>query len=390
MMSGRLAFTRTVGVHRMPYLLVLNAGSSSLKYAVYHGVTRLHGGKRERLSATEQPRAIQSVLAEIQPHLGGEPLAAVGHRVVHGGDRFHQPVLVTEAELLELDRFTPLAQLHQPHNIAGIRAMMSAAPGVPQVACFDTAFHTTMPSVERMFGIPRRFYESGIKRYGFHGLAYESVLEQLRARVPAATQSRIIACHLGNGASLCAIRDGQSVATTMGFTPLDGLLMGTRCGSLDPGVVLFLERHVGMQTAEVDQLLEHESGLLGVSGGLSADLRDLLASDSPIAREAVDLFCHRIVREIGSLTAVLGGVDTLAFSGGIGENSAIIRERICDRLEWLGVSLDSTANRADPVDRTVPTMLSSPRSRVGVHRVPADEERVIARHTAQTLGLPVV
>ncbi|MCZ2340745.1 MAG: acetate/propionate family kinase [Bacteroidales bacterium] len=366
----------------MSCLLVLNAGSSSLKYAVYREAERLHGGKRERLTADGQQQAIQSVLAEIRQVLGSESLLAVGHRVVHGGDQFHQPVLITDAVLQELDRLTPLAQLHQPHNIAGIRAMMAALPGIPQVACFDTAFHATMPLVERMFGIPRHFYESGIRRYGFHGLAYESVVEHLRSHDPASALGRLIACHLGNGASLCAIRDGHSVATTMGFTPLDGLLMGTRCGSLDPGVVLYLERHIGMQTAEVDQLLEHESGLLGVSGGLSSDLRDLLASESPIAREAVDLFCHRIIREIGSLAAVLGGVDAITFSGGIGENSAIIRERILTRLDWLGMTWDSTANQAG-ADR-----ISTASSRVCVVRVPVQEENIIARHTARILGLP--
>jgi acetate kinase len=367
----------------LPLLLVLNAGSSSLKYAVYRGPDRVHAGKRERLTPAGQQAAIQSVLAEIPQHLGTEPLAAVGHRVVHGGNQFQHPVPVTEAVLAELDRLTPLAQLHQPHNVAGIRAVAVERPGVPQVACFDTAFHATMPLVERMFGIPRRFYEAGIQRYGFHGLAYESVVAHLQQHHPEAATGRIIACHLGNGASLCAIRDGRSVATTMGFTPLDGLLMGTRCGTLDPGVVLFLERHIGMNPAEVDTLLEHESGLLGVSGGLSSDLRDLLQSESPFAQEAVDLFCHRIVREIGSLAAVLEGVDTIAFSGGIGENSAPIRERVCQRLNWLGVTLDPTANTTNR------EILSAIGSRVRVYRVPADEEQVIARQTAQVLGLPI-
>lgn len=361
-------------------VLVLNAGSSSLKYAVFRGVERVLAGKRERLSAGGHTAAVHELLGEVRNGIGDD-LAAVGHRVVHGGDRFRDPISVSDAVLAELEQLIPLARLHEPHNIAGIRAVAAALPDVPQVACFDTAFHAAMPTVERMFGLPRKYYEAGVKRYGFHGLAYESVIQQLRSHHPDLADGRVIACHLGNGASLCAIRGGRSVATTMSFTPLDGLLMGTRPGSLDPGVVLYLERQMGMTPGEVDDVLEHQSGLLGVSGGLSSDLRDLLASPEPAAAEAVDLFCHRIVRELGAAAAVLEGVDAITFSGGIGENSAVIRQRIGDRLGWLGVKLDPPAN-SQHLER-----ISSPESRVAVLKVAVDEEAVIAQQTAQLLGL---
>ncbi|MGL6096184.1 MAG: acetate/propionate family kinase, partial [Fimbriiglobus sp.] len=301
--------------------------------------------------------AVRAALDVVAKKFPGEPLAAVGHRVVHGGDRFTAPVRVTPAVLAELDTLTPLAPLHEPANLAGIRAVAEQLPAVPQVACFDTAFHATMPLAERMFGLPRRYFDAGIRRYGFHGLAYESVVGTLRDRgdLPA----RLIACHLGNGASLCAIRDGKSVATTMGFTPLDGLVMGTRAGSLDPGVVLYLERHDGLTPDAVGALLSRESGLLGVSG-VSADMRDLLASPDPRAAEAVELFCYRVVRDIGAMAAALGGADAIAFSGGIGENAGEIRDRITARLGWLGAA---------------------------VHVVPADEEAVIAARTRDTVGV---
>ena len=357
-------------------VLVLNAGSSSLKYAVYRGSVRELAGKRERLGPDDHPAAVRDVLAEVRSHLGSDTLAAVGHRVVHGGDRFREPVRVTDAVLDELKHLVPLAKLHEPHNIAGIRAATKELPGVPQVACFDTAFHATMPLVERLFGLPREFFDAGVKRYGFHGLAYESVVDQLRPTVPG----RVIACHLGNGASLCAIRDGRSVATTMSMTPLDGLLMGTRPGSLDPGAVVYLQQHLGKSLAELEDILNRQSGLLGVSGR-SADLRDLLAANDPHAAEAVALFVHRVVREIGAMAAVLEGVDAITFSGGIGENAVFVRAAVCDKLGWLGVTLDPSANESHA------DTLSADGSRVHVLRVAADEESVIARHTARLAGL---
>ena len=365
----------------MPPILVLNAGSSSLKFALFRGADRAAAGKRERLGPGDHPAAVRDVLAEVRSHLGGGAIAAVGHRVVHGGDRFRDPVRVSDAVLAELDRLVPLAQLHEPHNVAGIRAVAGELPGVPQVACFDTAFHATMPTVERMFGLPREYFDAGVKRYGFHGLAYESVVDRLRATAPDAAAGRVIACHLGNGASLCAIRDGRSMATTMSFTPLDGLLMGTRPGSLDPGAVVYLQQHLGKSLADVDDILNRQSGLLGVSGGISADLRDLLASADPRAGEAIALFVHRVVRDIGAMAAVLEGVDAITFSGGIGENAAFVREQVCDKLGWLGVALDPTANEAHA------DTLSAADSRVRVFRVAADEEVVIARHTSRLVGL---
>ena len=336
-------------------ILTVNAGSSSLKVAGYRGAEQVYRHTAERLPAGGIGAALQACLTD----LADTPPSAVGHRIVHGGGRFTAPVLGSPAVLGELEALTPLAPLHQPHNLAAVRAVGEALPGVPQVLCFDTAFHATMPRVEQLFALPRGYADRGVRRYGFHGLAYESVVEQLGDRAAG----RVLACHLGNGASLCGIRDGRSVATTMSFTPLDGLVMGTRPGHLDPGVVLYLQRHEGMSLDAVDRLLEHESGLLGASGGLSADMRDLLASDSAEAAEAVELFCHRAVREAGAMAAVLGGVDAVAFSGGIGENAAPVRDRICRRLGWLGVGAG-----------------------VPVHVVPADEAAVIARHTRAVLA----
>jgi acetate kinase len=344
-----------------PLVLVLNAGSSSLKFAAFRGDSVALRDKVERIPAGGHDAAVHQALDTVRAKFPGETISAVGHRVLHGGDKFTAPTVVSPDVLTALEELIPLGPLHQPHNIAGIRAVAGQLPDVPQVACFDTAFHATMPKVERMFGLPRRYFDAGVKRYGFHGLAYESVVSHLRDR--GELPERLIACHLGNGASLCAIRAGKSVATTMGFTPLDGLLMGTRPGHLDPGAVLYLERHDGLSADQVDHILEKESGLLGVSGGIASDMRDLLSSPEPVAAEAVELFCYRIVRDIGAMAAALEGVDAIAFSGGIGENAPAIRERICRRLGWLGA--------------------------VPVHVVPADEESVIARATrAASLGEP--
>lgn len=362
----------------IPLVLTLNAGSSSLKFAAFRGGAVVFRDKIERIPTGGHAAAVQQALAAVRAKFPGEAVAAVGHRVLHGGDRYTAPVAVTPDVLAALENLIPLGPLHQPHNIAGIRAVAAELPGVPQVACLDTAFHAAMLKVERMFGLPRRYYDAGVKRYGFHGLAYESVVDSLRDR--GTLPERLIACHLGNGASLCAIRGGTSAATTMSFTPLDGLLMGTRPGHLDPGAVLYLERHDGLSPDQVDHMLEKESGLLGVSGGIGSDMRDLLASPDPAAAEAVELFCYRIVRDIGAMAAALEGVDAVAFSGGIGENAPAIRERICRRLGWLGVALDPAANEANREE------LHAAGSRVRVYRVPADEEAAIACHAARAIS----
>ena len=260
-------------------------------------------------------------------HLGADRLIAVGHRVVHGGPDHYRPERATAALLDALDRLTPLAPLHEPHNIAPIRAIAAARPNLLQVACFDTAFHHTMPKVATRFALPREYEQAGVRRYGFHGLSYEYIAGRLREIAPELAKGRVIAAHLGNGASLCAMLDGQSVDTTMGFTALDGLVMGTRSGNLDPGVILYLEQERGLSAKQVETLLYEQSGLLGVSGGLASDMRTLLASDDPHAKEAIELFVYRIAREIGALTSSLGGLDGLVFTAGIGEHAPEIREK---------------------------------------------------------------
>ncbi|MBA4065521.1 MAG: acetate kinase [Isosphaera sp.] len=346
-------------------VLVLNAGSSSLKFSAFAtggdgGV--LARGKVESLGTDDatHERALASVLDQLRERLAGHRVVAVGHRVVHGGVRFAAPVRIDDRVLAELDALVPLAPLHQPHNLAAARTVARLAPEWPQVACFDTAFHRTQPEVAQRFGLPRRFTDGGVRRYGFHGLSYEYVASVLPGIDPAAAAGRTVVAHLGNGASMCAMLGGRSAATTMGFTPADGLVMGTRCGSLDPGVVLDLMTRHGMDAAAIEHLVNHESGLLGVSG-VSADMRDLLASDDPRAAEAVDLFVYRIGRELGSLAAALGGLDALVFTGGIGENAAAVRDRVVRDAAWLGP--------------------------VRVHVIPTDEERMIATHARRVLGL---
>jgi acetate kinase len=387
-------------------IVVINAGSSSLKFSLYaaqdgalaleqHGqvealstapafVARDQRGRAlaerrwpagTRLSHDE---AAQHLAAHLGAALDGREIAGIGHRVVHGGLQFAQPVRVDRAVLAQLEKYVPLAPLHQPHNLAPIRWLLDNAPQVPQVACFDTAFHRSNSDLAQMFGLPYPFFERGVRRYGFHGLSYEyiaSVLPQVDARAAA---GRTLVLHLGNGASICALQGGRSVATSLGFTALDGLLMGTRCGSLDPGVVLMLLDR-GMSVREVEHLLYSESGLLGVSG-VSSDMRALLASGTPGARRAIDLYCHRIAREIGSLAAVLGGVDAIVFTAGIGQHAAAIRARVLADAAWLGVALDAAAN-----DRGGPR-ISRDDSRVVALALPTDEERMIARHTQALIG----
>jgi len=386
-------------------IVVLNAGSSSIKFCTFRrgadGLEReLRGqvsdlGTAPRLSARRggaqaaerglsdaamtHADALGVLLDYLHEELRDETIVGVGHRVVHGGLEFMAPTAVDAAVLARLERYVPLAPLHQPHNLAAIRLMLERLPGVPEIACFDTAFHRTVPEVAQLFALPPRFAEAGVRRYGFHGLSYEYVASVLPSLDARASSGRTVACHLGNGASLCALHAGRSVATTMGFTAVEGLPMGTRCGSLDPGVVLFMIDEMGFGVREVERLLYRESGLLGVSG-LSSDMRELLASSDPAARLAVDVFVYRAARELGSLAAALGGLDAIVFTAGIGENQPEVRRRICADAAWLGVDLDAAANaRHGPC-------ISSPGSRVSAWVVATDEETMIARHVARLLG----
>ncbi|HET9598232.1 MAG TPA: phosphoketolase [Anaeromyxobacteraceae bacterium] len=390
--------------------LALNAGSSSLKFALVEdrggalrhalrgGVEGLGGGGEPRLvarrpdgAAVEDRRwpassrpghagALEALLELVQGALGpGARLAAVAHRVVHGGAAFDRPVAVDDAVLARLQTFVPMAPLHQPHNLAPIRVLRRLAPGVPQVACFDTAFHRTLPPVAARFAVPEELHEAGLRRYGFHGLSYEYVAGVLRELDPEAARGRAVLMHLGNGASMCALAVGRSVATTMGFSVLDGLVMGTRCGALDPGAVLWLLGARGLGPREIEALLYDRSGLLGLSGTTS-DMRALLASDDPRARLAVDLFVHRIVRELGAMAADLGGLDAVVFTGGIGENAPAIRERVCRGAAWLGLALDERANAGG--GPRVSAAASRPRAWV-VH---TDEELQMVRHARDVLA----
>lgn len=383
-------------------ILALNAGSSSVKFALFggDGLEPAAHGEVEGIDATAHFLArtpdgtsladrrfpagtrfaavLDALLGFVADHLGGDRLGAVGHRVVHGGTIFDRPVRVTDAVLDALDALTPLAPLHQPHNLAPIRAIAASRPELPQVACFDTAFHHGMPVLATRFALPRDLTAAGIRRYGFHGLSYEFIARRLRDLAPELAAGRVIAAHLGNGASLCAMAAGRSVDTTMGFTALDGLMMGTRSGSLDPGAVLHLITQRGMTAAAVEDLLYHRSGLLGVSG-ISNDVRTLLASADPHAAEAIDLFVFRIARETGALAAVLGGLDGFVFTAGIGEHAAAVREAVCDRLGWLGARLDRAANARGA------GLISTPDSRLALWVIPTDEEAMIARHTQEIL-----
>jgi acetate kinase len=305
-------------------------------------------------------------------------VVGVGHRVVHGGTRYDAPVAIDDDVLCHLRGLVPLAPLHQPHNLAGIAAAQAAWPDVPQVACFDTAFHRTHPFVNDVFALPLEFFEMGVRRYGFHGLSYEYLTQRLRRIAPFHAAGRVIVAHLGNGASMCAIRDGQSIASSMGFTALDGLPMGTRCGQLDPGVVLFLMQEKGMSAEAITDLLYRESGLKGLSG-VSHDMRDLEASDREEARQAIEYFVFRIRRELGGLAAALEGLDAMVFCGGIGEHAWRVRERTLEGMGWIGIDLDRSANREGA------EVISSSRSRVKVFVIPTDEEAMIASHTLTVL-----
>jgi acetate kinase len=329
--------------------------------------------------------ATAEIVATLLSLAGDVPLRGVGHRIVHGGPRHAAPILVTPEIVTYLESLVPLAPLHQPHNLAPIAAVATAAPHLPQVACFDTAFHRVQPPLAQTFALPRALSDAGIRRYGFHGLSYEYIVRRLCETDPALARRRLIVAHLGNGASLCAIDDGRSIASTMGFTAVDGLMMGTRCGTLDPGVILYLMDERGMDARAIEKLIYSQSGLLGVSG-ISADMRTLRQSADARAREATDLFVYRICREIGSLAAALGGVDALVFTAGIGENDSVTRREVLAGCRWLGVEIDAARN--DAGNHAGTGRISADGSRVSAWVVPTDEERMIAEHTAAVLASP--
>jgi acetate kinase len=386
-------------------IAVLNAGSSSIKFALYeagHDGALLFRGQIENVELVPHLRAVDAagaVVAErrwpsgaLDHHaataeilkvgrelLADRPVIAFGHRVVHGGSEFARPVRVAPAVIEALAKLVPLAPLHQPHNLAPIEAIAAAAPTMPQVACFDTAFHHTQTALAQEFALPRDLTAAGVRRYGFHGLSYDYIVSRLQVIDPVLARGRLVIAHLGNGASLCAVRDGRSVATTMGFTAVDGLMMGTRTGSLDPGVLLYLMKERGMDANALEDLLYRRSGLLGVSG-ISSDMRTLRQSKVPAAAEAIALFVYRIVRETGSLAAALGGLDGFVFTAGIGENDAAVRTEVATGCSWLGLSLDADRNAKGQ------GLISRDGAKVKVLVVPTDEERNIARYTSEVLG----
>ena len=386
-----------------PLIGVINAGSSSVKFSVYEGDRRILAGEvdgigvRPSASAVgpdgkaieppdlgEKPPALPSevlptILPWVREKIGGRQLSALGHRVVHGGLHHSRPARVTPELLVELEALVPLAPLHEPHNLAPIKMAMRLNPDLPQIACFDTAFHRTAPEVEQAFALPYSLFEEGVRRYGFHGLSYEYIASVLPERAPEIANARVVVAHLGNGCSACAMRNRVSVATTMGFTALDGLPMGTRCGELDAGVVLHLIQQKAMSAEQLVDLLYRRSGMLGLSG-ISSDFRELLASDKPRARFAVEVFCYRVASHIASLAAALGGLDAIVFTAGVGENAAPVRSAICRACSWLGLDFDEAANR-EHKDR-----ISTPSSRVGAYVIKTDENLMIARHARALVG----
>jgi len=380
----------------MSAVLTLNAGSSSIKFAVYTSaetpellqagqvenlgsVARLvlkgDAGREVGIGAADHAAAVRAILHELAPVLDGHAVTGVGHRIVHGGKTFGAPVELTDDVLTQLEAFVPLAPLHQPHNLAAVHAAQAAFPQALQIGCFDTSFHKGHPFVNDTFGLPRRFYDQGVRRYGFHGLSYDYITSCLRRDWPDLAKGRVVIAHLGNGASMCAVQNGQSMGSTMGFSALDGLPMGTRCGQLDPGVLLYLMGQ-GMGVEEITRILYKESGLKGLSE-LSHDMRTLLASDDPKASEAIDYYVFRIRRELGGMAAVLGGLDGVVFCGGIGENAAEIRARVIDGMGFLGLSLDAAANASGATQ-----IGTGPAQVLVIH---TDEEQVIARSVVQAL-----
>src|SRR5262245_48509665 len=387
-------------------ILVLNAGSSSVKLAVFevHGselALELHGqiaglytmprfeahdptgrvvAEQSWGSTLGHDGAVDYLGDFLQQYLANHRLVGVGHRVVHGGLAYTAPVRVEAKTLAALERLVPLAPLHQPHNLLPIAKLLRRAPDLPQVACFDTSFHRTNPDVAQRFALPAELHDAGVQRYGFHGLSYEYIAAELPRVDARAAAAKTIVLHLGNGSSMCAMDAGRGVATTMGFTTTDGLAMGTRCGALDPGVILYLMDERRMNVRAIERLLYNESGLLGLSG-ISSDMRTLLASTAPSARLAIDVYVYRIRRELGSLAAALGGLDAIVFTGGIGENASPIRTRVCQDAAWLGVELDAAANAKGGA------RISAPGSRVSAWVVPTNEQLMIARHTKRVLDL---
>jgi len=388
-------------------ILVLNSGSSSIKFSVFvervDQVELKFRGQVEGLYSWPRFIAKDSAGKEIGAHkwadgqrLGHEGavaylteflrdqrehnrLIAVGHRVVHGGSDFSLPTLVSPQVLATLEKYIPLAPLHQPHNLVPIRLLSQRRPELPQVACFDTAFHCCQEEVAQAFALPASITDRGVRRYGFHGLSYEYIASVLPDFEPKAASGRVVIAHLGNGASMCALRACKSAATTMGFTASDGLPMGTRCGSIDPGVLLYLMDELKLDSRAIERLIYQQSGLLGVSG-ISSDMRTLLDSPQPRAQFAVDLFVYRVGRELGSMAAAIGGVDALVFTGGIGENAAVVRKRVCRNAKWLGVELDATANNLGG------PRISTESSSVSVWTIPTNEELMVAQHTQQVVG----
>ena len=390
------------------YALVLNAGSSSLKFCVFartggpgdiwHLESRGQvegigtsprvsvkdeiGGSlaNQDVAASDGSEAIGALAQWLRSMYGGSRVLGVGHRVVHGGARFNGPTILNADVMRELYELVPLAPLHQPYNLAAIEAVFERLPDTPQVACFDTSFHRGQPEVAELIPLPHELREQGLQRYGFHGLSYEFIASVLPLAAPEIARGRVIVAHLGSGASMCAINDGKSVDSTLGFTALDGLCMGTRPGSLDPGVVLHLFQGLNMSAKEVEALLYKKSGLVGISG-ISNDMRDLLGRTEPAARLAVDYFVYSAAKAIGALAAVLGGIEGIVFTAGIGENSPEIRQRICEASAWLGLEIDADANNKRE------SKISTSRSKISVWVIPTNEELMIARHTGALLGL---
>ncbi|HTO50099.1 MAG TPA: acetate/propionate family kinase [Burkholderiales bacterium] len=388
-------------------IVVLNAGSSSVKFSLFLArgadleldvrgqieglftAPRFIAKGRDGATKSEKSwgegtklghdGALRHLIAYLKGELAGDRLLGVGHRVVHGGLDYGEPVRVDAAVVARLEKLVPLAPLHQPHNLAPIRTLLEAVPDLPQVACFDTSFHRSNPDLAQRFAIPAELHDAGVRRYGFHGLSYEYIASVLPKHDARAAAGRTVVLHLGNGASMCALAAGRSVASTMGFTAVDGLPMGTRTGALDPGVILYLLDERGMDARAIEKLIYSQSGLLGVSG-ISSDMRTLLDSGDPRAKLAIDLYCYRIGRELGSLTAALQGLDAIVFTGGIGENAAAIRRRVCRDAAWLGVTLDEAANeRGGP-------RISAGGARVAAFAIPTNEELMIARHTRRVIG----
>jgi acetate kinase len=385
-------------------IAVINAGSSSVKFAIYEAKPEepcLFRGQIEGIGIEPHLRivdakgdnvedrklengpdhdgATREILTVGRELLAGAKIIGVGHRVVHGGVRYDAPAIVGEGVIDDLGKLTPLAPLHQPHNLAPIRTIVAVAPRIPQVACFDTAFHRSQTAVAQAFALPRTYFKDGVRRYGFHGLSYEFLVARMREIAPEVAGRRLVIAHLGNGSSMCGVNAGLSVASTMGFTALDGLVMGTRCGALDPGVILYMLQEQHLDAAAIEAVLYKKSGLLGASG-ISSDMRVLRASSEPDAREAIALFAYRIVRELGSLVAGLGGIDALIFSGGIGEHDAKTRAEVIEGSAWTGMVLDAERNAKKEL------RISADDSPVSIWAIPTDEERMIARHTAALLS----